>query len=218
MKKKYKLRNDLKLTHQGRTLYRIEALRSFGYIRKGDLGGYIEKEKNLSHYGNSWIYGDAQVYGNAQVYGDAQVCGNAQVYGNAQVCVHAQVWEDAQIYGNCWVYGNARVYGKTFVYGNAEIYGDAEIYENAQVDGNAEICGNAVITKGQDYYVCKNIWSNCRHLTYTRSNRMWKIGCFYGTGEALIEKAYKDSEVSGREYKRVVEYVEAMYNDLEKDK
>lgn len=23
---------------------------------------------------------------------------------------------------------------------------------------------------------------------------MWSVGCFYGTGEELIEKAYKDSE------------------------
>ena len=39
---------------------------------------------------------------------------------------------------------------------------------------------------------------------------MWKVGCLYDTGEELIQKAYKDSEVSGREYKRIVEYVEAM--------
>ena len=36
---------------------------------------------------------------------------------------------------------------------------------------------------------------------------MWKVGCFYGTGEELIAKAYKDSELSGREYERVVNYV-----------
>lgn len=42
----------------------------------------------------------------------------------------------------------------------------------------------------------------------------WKVGCFYGTGEELIAKAYKDSEVSGLEYKRIVAYVEAMYAAL----
>ena len=47
---------------------------------------------------------------------------------------------------------------------------------------------------------------------------MWKVGCFFGTGDELIAKAYKDSEVSGREYKRIVEYVEAMYAALDKDK
>ena len=57
-----------------------------------------------------------------------------------------------------------------------------------------------------------------QYFTYTRSYEMWKVGCLYDTGEELIQKAYKDSEVSGREYKRIVEYIEAMYNDLEKDK
>ena len=37
---------------------------------------------------------------------------------------------------------------------------------------------------------------------------MWRVGCFYGTGKELIAKAYKDSKVSGREYERVVKYVE----------
>ena len=36
---------------------------------------------------------------------------------------------------------------------------------------------------------------------------MWRVGCFYGTGEELIEKAYKDSKLSGREYERIVNYV-----------
>ena len=42
---------------------------------------------------------------------------------------------------------------------------------------------------------------------------MWSVGCFYGTGEELIAKAYKDSELSGREYERVVKYVESMLKD-----
>ena len=39
---------------------------------------------------------------------------------------------------------------------------------------------------------------------------MWSVGCFHGTGKELIEKAYKDSELSGREYERVVNYVESI--------
>ena len=52
-----------------------------------------------------------------------------------------------------------------------------------------------------------------RYFTWTRSNNMWSVGCFYGTGKELIEKAYKDSELSGREYKRVVDYVESILRD-----
>ena len=42
---------------------------------------------------------------------------------------------------------------------------------------------------------------------------MWRVGCFYGTGEELIAKAYKDSEISGREYERVVKYVESIIKE-----
>ena len=45
---------------------------------------------------------------------------------------------------------------------------------------------------------------------------MWRVGCFYGTGEELIKKAYKDSKKSGREYERIVKYVDGMLADNKK--
>ena len=36
------------------------------------------------------------------------------------------------------------------------------------------------------------------------------------TGEELIAKAYKDSELSGREYERVVDYVQSVLKDNKK--
>ena len=38
----------------------------------------------------------------------------------------------------------------------------------------------------------------------TKPNAMWKVGCFYGTGDELIEKAYADSELSGKNYEKYV--------------
>ena len=35
----------------------------------GEVGGWIEKETNLSVSGNAWVSGNAQVYGDARVYG-----------------------------------------------------------------------------------------------------------------------------------------------------
>ena len=74
-----------------RTLYRIQALRDFGNVKEGDIGGYIESEKNLSQDGNAWVSGDARVYGNACVYGNARVYGDARVSGNAQVSGDADI-------------------------------------------------------------------------------------------------------------------------------
>ena len=84
----------------GKTLFQIKALKEFGDVEKGDLGGYIEKDDNISQEGDAWVYGNARVYGDARVYGNAWVSGDAWVYG------------DARVYGDVWVSGDARVYGK----------------------------------------------------------------------------------------------------------
>ena len=76
--------------------------------------------------------------------------------------------------------------GNAWVSGDALVYGDARVYGNARVSGDAEVSGDA------DYIVFKNWWSSGRYFTWTRSNDKWKVGCFYGTGEELIAKAYKD--------------------------
>ena len=148
----------------GITLRRIRATVEFKLkcgivVRKGELGGWIEKESNLS--GDAWVSGDAKVYGNAQVYGDAWVSGNACVYGNA------------------WIAGDAQV--KSF----------------------------------EDYCVFKNTWSSFRWFTYTRSNKMWNVGYFYGIGAELIAKAYKDSEKSGKCYEAIVKAQEAIEKAME---
>ena len=74
--KKYELTAEF-IEKWGKKLFKIKALISFGSVEAGELGGYIEKEDNLAHDGNAWVYGDAEVCGNARVYGDAEVCGNA---------------------------------------------------------------------------------------------------------------------------------------------
>ena len=142
--KKYELCLNDKITFLDRELFRIKSLISFTTsngeeISEGDLGGYIEKEENLSQDGNAWVGGNAEVYGDAWVGGNAEVCGNAWVYGDAKV------YGNACVDGNAWVYGDAKVYGNACVDGNAKVYGDAKVYGNACVDGNAEVGGNAHI-------------------------------------------------------------------------
>ena len=101
--------------------------------------------------------------------------------------------------------------------GNLSHEGDCWVGGDAQVGGNAEVSGNAQVERTSDYIVFKNWWSSGRYFTWTRSNNMWCVGCFYGTGEELIAKAYKDSEKSGREYERVVRYVESILADEQKE-
>ena len=109
--------------------------------------------------------------------------------------------------------GDAWVSDDACVYDNACVYGSACVCGIASVCGSASVCGDAEISTDADYIVFKNWWSSGRYFTWTRSNNMWSVGCFYGTGEELIKKAYKDSELSGREYERIVKYVEEIRKD-----
>ena len=95
--KKYELTSETVVTPSGRTLHRIKALRDFGAVRAGDLGGFVESEKNLSHEGLCWVYGNAWVSENARVYGDARVYGNALVYKNSRVSEKARVYGYARV-------------------------------------------------------------------------------------------------------------------------
>jgi len=104
--KKYKLTDETKIVN-GTTLHRIEALRDFGDVKSGNIGGWIESENSLSHNGNCWVFDGAWVFGNARVSGDALVCDNAWVYGDALVFDDACVSGDAWVYDNAWVSGDA---------------------------------------------------------------------------------------------------------------
>lgn len=157
-------------------------------------------------YGKATIFGHARIYMNAQVFGEAIVRDNAIVEGNAKVYCNAFVWASCEICDYAKVYGKAQVFYSAIVGGNAKVYGKAHVGNNATIFGDAEIRFD------EDYAVYKNSWSSGRYFTWTRSNNMWKVGCFYGTGEELIKKAYKDSQKSGKSYEIIVKTQEALSN------
>ena len=120
--KKYEILRDQTIEHEGRTLYRIRRLSD------GKIGGWIEKEENLSQEGECFVYENAKVYWGAKVFDNAQVYGDAEVEGNARVYGNAQIFASGMVYGDAQVYGNAKVCGEANVDDGARVYGDAEVW------------------------------------------------------------------------------------------
>lgn len=236
-RKKYEF-TDVEINWKGHILHRIKALKNFGTVQKGDLGGFIEKEKNLSQYDTCWVYDNAKVYDNAQICDksfitedaevfdnayiteEAGVSGNAKIFENAVIAKDSMISGDAKIYGNAITGGysnvreNAQVYGKTRV-ADAEVYGFAKLHGEFCVTDNAVISGNAEIKKYNDYFVFQKNWGKdtsygVRHITWTKSNDMWREGRFYGNSEELIKHAYEESEENGRYHEATVKYAEAL--------
>jgi carbonic anhydrase/acetyltransferase-like protein (isoleucine patch superfamily) len=194
--KKYEL-TDITIEQTGITLYRIRAVRAIKAlgIKKGDLGGYIEKEENLSQSDNAWVYDNARVYGNAWVYGDASVSGKA------------------------WVYDNASVYGNAKVYDNASVYGNARVYGKARVSGNAWVSGNASVYDNTDIIWCSKIGSRFGTTTaFIEKDGGVKIvcGCFCGMlneFEKKVEETHGDN-IYGKEYKAFIELIKIHFGKV----
>ncbi|MGE3336009.1 MAG: hypothetical protein AB7I36_20405 [Rhodospirillaceae bacterium] len=67
------------------TLYRIRALVDIPRfdVKKGDLGGFVQSEENLSHEGDCWVDRDAKVYEQAVVRDSAWIFSHAHLLGTA---------------------------------------------------------------------------------------------------------------------------------------
>lgn len=153
-------------------------------IERGTLGGWIEKEENLSQEGTAWVADEACVYGKGHVWGATVVSENAtvsggdimdfaRVYGKATVhsgCVsdHTRIYDEAEVSGGIYsdhaqVYGNATIEqeddGELTIAGNARIYGQSKIA--CESGGTIEIGGNAKIyddAKVRTWVDCGTIW------------------------------------------------------------
>ncbi|WP_448756836.1 polymer-forming cytoskeletal protein [Aggregatibacter sp.] len=215
--KKYELTGEFIEHWSGKKLYRIKALVTFGAVVAGQLGGFVESEKNLdqSLSGDAWVYGNAQVYGNAEVYGNAQVYGNAEVYGDAWV------YGNARVYGDAWVYGNAQVCGNARVYGNAQVYGNAEVYGDAQVCGNARVRSHAVISDRKMIFWASNVGSENGTLTVFngKDGLIVTRGCFTGTVDEFLSKSAEvHDDKTKNEYKLLIEVAKSRISGVKDER
>ncbi len=145
MNPKYKLTDETKVNDAGITLHRIEALCSFGNVKAGDKGGWIEAERNLSQTGISWIYDNAEVWDHARICQNARVRNYAKVYGHAVVTGFACVSFDANVFDDAHIYEHAQIKDHAQVHENARVHGDADIVHTSVVNGHANIFENACI-------------------------------------------------------------------------
>ena len=154
---------------------------------------------------------NAAVAGTVDISECARIDGiDISIYGDATVNGHAKIGGYANIFDRAWIYGNA------VISGIANIGGSARVHDHVQIDGDVHIIdpvdmvGNAIIRCIDDFVIMHNNWSSGRAFIWTRSNNKWSVGCFYGTGNALIKRAYKESEYKGKCYEAAVRYVEQL--------
>ena len=181
-------------------LYRVKALKDFGDVKKGDIGGYVENPNNLSHEGYCWVYDNAIIHDNVKIYDNARIYGNSEIWdyavidGNSRICGDSEVWDYAIIRDN------ALIYGDSVISGNAFIGGDAEIKTGRHIGCIEEKFKNVL------YIQCKASLIT----VYTDMNNVIKcnIGCQKKmTLTDLINRIKEDGGMNehGEEYVRIME-------------
>ena len=214
MDKKYEL-----IESNIKGLYRVKALKDFGDVKKGDIGGYVENPNNLSHEGYCWIYDNAIIHDNVKIYDDARI------YGDCEIWDYAVIQDNARIYGNsrisdCAVIdGNAKIYGDSEIWNYAIIRDNALIYGDSVISGNAFIGGDTEIKTGRHIGCIEEKFKNVLYIqckaslitVYTDMNNVIKcnIGC---QKRMSLEGLLKRIEEDGGMTKDREEYVRIMEN------
>lgn len=152
-RRKYELIRDAHVRVGEKTVCFIQALVDFGDVKAGDIGGAIEREDNLSHDGDCWVYHSAKVYGSGKVMGNAKIKDQAEVFDfatvtdDAVVAGNSKVFQQATVYGNAVVDGQASIYGASQVFGNSRVIGFSRVHEDAWVYGDVLVDGYSNITR-----------------------------------------------------------------------
>ena len=241
-RKKYRLLSESKVVN-GRTVYRIQAIRSFGDVRKGDLGGFVESYCNLSNEGNSWVYDDAVVLDsarvtcNSKVYGQSLLQDCAFASGNSEISDNVVLKDSAHMTGNAHAYDNATLNDDTtmsddsMIQGNASIHGttilggytlvgDKVKIIDCHFKGGQTIKGDLTITEETQVFTFYDNWYSQRHFTYTVPNKMWTSDDkdFSGTGEEFIEHfTTYYSKFAGKMISAYVKFVKELEKIVEEE-
>lgn len=151
--KKYELLNIATKLTNGTVVRRIQALQDITnsegvtIARAGELGGWIESERNLSHSGGAWVSDTAVVSGRASVLEDAVVNGNARVSGEACITNQALVTGNAWVTGHTVVAGSAIVGDSSRVLEYAKVTQGARLYDTSVARGMSRVGGTVYLTK-----------------------------------------------------------------------
>lgn len=191
MNRKYEFTGEVKVG----VLHRIRAVRSFGGVEAGDVGGWIQSEDNLSHDGEAWVADEAIAAEDSRVSGDALADDHAQLYGNAIVTDRAHIG------------GHAIADGESVMMGDASILGEVRLDGNGIVYGISEVVGNALILNKRDLFTVYPVASTMFPVTFARDVKDGTVyATFLGIGMTMDQFVQKVYELS----KNIMDYESAL--------
>lgn len=211
MSRKYEL-TDETIMFEDTVLYRIRALKDIPGAVKGDLGGFVRSEENLSQEGDCWIFPESKVVGNSKVSGDATILGEVTIFNDVNIT------DRAMINGNLIIADNVEISGKSNIFiesgiirnkvkicdnvvisGKMRISNNVEISDNTVLLGNLKISDNSIIKSKYDFMIFKEFGGNNDDVIWTRSNDKWNR---FGLSKAVSKDEYKETFCKDNEYSK----------------
>ena len=138
MNKKYELTN-ITMEYKGRTLYRIRALKNFANVKKGDLGGWVCNEYNLSQEGNCWIYDEAKCMEEARVTNDSKMYNYSEMYDYSELYNYSEMHDNSKMYDCAIMFDNSKMFDCAIMFDDSKMFGNSEIHDDSKMFGNSEI-------------------------------------------------------------------------------
>lgn len=138
---KYKILEYDAIRFDGVDCYRIQAVTDFYRmdcvkVHKGDLGGYVSSEENLSQEGYCWLDSNSIAAKNSKVLGHAIITNSSRISGNAVIKDYSGV-------SNSVIKDNAIVKGFSMVINKSTVKGSS-IISNVKVDNSIIDIENAI--------------------------------------------------------------------------
>ena len=138
--RKYEL-TDITMRYEGRTLYRIRALKDFADVKKGKLGGWVQTEDNLSQEGYCWVYNNAKCMDNARMYDNSTMFDRSEMHDNTIM------YDYSRMYGNSAMYDYSRMLDYTTMYGNSEMHDYSKMCDNSEMHEGSKMYNNSIISE-----------------------------------------------------------------------
>lgn len=197
--KKYELVPETNVKFYFRPMYRIRALKDFSDVKKGQYGGYVESEENLSQTGNCWIYDNSIVCKGSRVINNAVVKDSSTVTGYSEISDDAIVEKGSRIDEHSVVCDQSRVIDSLVTESSAVIY-KSIVKEDSMIEHGSTVCDAVIgpkayikngavirfdINDSDDYVVYKPPVFYCRSLTASTKADIWSCDSHANTAEKL---------------------------------
>lgn len=179
-------------------VYRIRALKNFGDVKKGDLGGYVSSYENLSQYGDCWIYDDAAVIQDATLENNSTIHNTSIMYGTSTAIRNSKIYKSTRICGNS-IISDSTISGKsllkdTRIY-NSRIKGNIITYDTSSLINYSNIRGilylsNSSITNSK---IVSNIaWIDAQTSVYQSNLKLFRDSNIDNSSIGFCENIYGD--------------------------